>query len=76
MKARRENDLDVSGHVTTDSSSSDSAPEEGEGPFRRMVVSPPPITTSGGMRSLGSCTMPRRATPRFSAVVVPLALFM
>ena len=36
-----ENDLDVTGHVTTDSSSSDSAPEEDEGPFRRMVVSPP-----------------------------------
>lgn len=36
-----ENDSDIDGHITTDSSSSDSAPEKGEGPFRSLLVNPP-----------------------------------
>ncbi|CAE7894239.1 unnamed protein product, partial [Symbiodinium necroappetens] len=36
-----ENDSDIDGHITTDSSSSDSAPEQGEGPFRSLIVNPP-----------------------------------
>ena len=35
-------DEEVNDHVTTGSSSSDSAPEEAEGPFRKLVFSPPP----------------------------------